>query len=302
MYNIEIKIFISSLVLLSKKRNYCMMKSMNLRNRASGIFSANSYKKFIFILLIFNSLLSYSQVGIDCSDPLEITEWPFEYIGTTCGMVNDYSTICATGNLSAEDMVWIYNSSYNQCIYFNVDATGIYNIFITNDCESDCVVTINSDNQGNITDELVTLEEGTTYYFIYDAVVGGSTPSCNDVELYIANYNSDGVMSNDMCECVLPLIGNASNYGASATDEPSSWAPENNNNIDCPGGSWQGNQNGVWYTFNNPIQQDVEIIVYNIACEDGGGGGGGNNADQLQMGIWTNSGSCDLDQESFIVW
>jgi large repetitive protein len=103
-----------------------------------------------------------------------------------------------------------------------------------------------------------------------------------------ANY----AVNNDFCEGASPLQGLGTNCDATDINEPDTWTPQNFNPSACT--TWGSNENGVWYTFNVTAStpQPISISVNNIACA------GGNNA--LQMGIWTNTGTCNLAQESYM--
>jgi hypothetical protein len=110
--------------------------------------------------------------------------------------------------------------------------------------------------------------------------------------LYITN--PDDAPDNDICAGIAPIAGYANNFNASSCGEPNSWSPELNG-IDCAGGDWTSNENGMWYQFNNPSTQNVDITAYNINCT-----GINGNDNTLQMGVWTNTGTCDLSQETFV--
>lgn len=101
---------------------------------------------------------------------------------------------------------------------------------------------------------------------------------------------------NDFCQDALPLTGLGCNYLASDLYEPDTWAPNQtifDNN--CSGGDWSSNENGVWYTFtiDSTTPQPFSIEILNIICDATGAG-------TLQMGIWTNSNTCDLGLETRI--
>jgi|GEM_PF-5612557 len=101
---------------------------------------------------------------------------------------------------------------------------------------------------------------------------------------------------NDFCQDALPLAGTGCNYLASDLFEPDTWAPNQtilDNN--CSGGDWSSNENGVWYTFtiDASTPQPFSIDILNILCDATGAG-------TLQMGVWTNSGTCDLGLETRI--
>jgi|GEM_PF-6601108 len=234
-----------------------------------------------------------AQPGANCMNPIIIPHIPYIYIGSTCGMGNDFAGLCGESDMQGEDMVFSFTSLFNQCLYINATGTPSFRLYYSTLCGSGCIEDFTANSQGIIADKKISITAAITYYFIIDIATFG----CYDFSLALDYISTDQVMVNDQCDCALPLVGTASNYGANDTGEPDSWAP-NNFGEECPGGSWSGNQNGVWYSFNNPVQQDVEIIVYNIDCVDGGNGAAAS--DQLQMGIWTNHQTCDLGDEDFI--
>lgn len=101
---------------------------------------------------------------------------------------------------------------------------------------------------------------------------------------------------NDFCEDALPLQGYGCNYLASDLNEPDTWAPNQGLFDDnCTGGDWSSNENGVWYTFsvdpNTP--QPISIQILNVNCDNTGAG-------NMQMGIWTNSNTCNLNAETMV--
>ncbi len=101
---------------------------------------------------------------------------------------------------------------------------------------------------------------------------------------------------NDFCADALPLQGTGCNYLASDLGEPDSWAPNQGLFDDnCVGGDWSSNENGVWYTFtvDPTTPQPISIQILNVNCDNTGAG-------NMQMGIWTNSNSCNLASETRI--
>jgi gliding motility-associated-like protein len=101
-------------------------------------------------------------------------------------------------------------------------------------------------------------------------------------------------VNNDFCAGAAPLQGLGTNCDATNINEPDTWVPGNvtGSNAGCP--SWFSNENGVWYTFavTPSTPQPVTIGINSILCT----GGGGN----LQIGVWTNNGTCNLGSETFI--
>lgn len=122
----------------------------------------------------------------------------------------------------------------------------------------------------------------------------------------------DCLLVNDFCANALPLTGEGCNEGA--TGEPDSWTPDAGiySEFDCyyfnyqtpcftPDNyciAWNTNQNGVWYYFTvdaNTVQP-FDLEVFDIQCKEGEIVG----LEELQLGIWTNNGTCDLGLETLI--
>lgn len=136
----------------------------------------------------------------------------------------------------------------------------------------------------------------------------------------ILNLSVESAPPNDECINATPLTGKGCNYGATDTEtdagdlggNPSNpttspWTPDPfpfNEGVDMticeatdPNAFWNVNDNAVWYTFsidaNEP--QPITIEIFDIACvnlDD-------PSAAQMQMGVWSNTGTCDLELETF---
>ncbi len=121
------------------------------------------------------------------------------------------------------------------------------------------------------------------------------------------NINAQDCSINDFCENALPLIGFGCNDGATSQGEPDFWMPDagqQENDCELQGYvspcftlddeclAWNSNQNAVWYTFEitNDTPQPFSLEVLDIECTDGN--------ELLQLGIWSNSATCNLSQET----
>jgi len=239
-------------------------------------------------------------VGSTCGNPIVLTTLPFNQTGlSTCGFGDDYSlgggSPCNFGNyLQGQEIVYQLTPAVSGC--FNIqlyNQTGVpeAGIFVFQGCPGAGGVCQGSSANENTPFLKIDLIAGTTYYIIIGSQqIGGS--SCSGFSLYISDPAA--APPNDFCENAATLTGLGSNYNATACNEPNQWTPDYNSFFNqCSGGIWNFNHNGVWYVFNNPMQQDVIIEVFNIQCI-------GVLADNtLQLGVWSNTGTCDLDDENF---
>lgn len=252
----------------------------------------------IHVLLFLDYSMAYAQ-GSTCADPYIITDLPLNELNlSNCGMGNDYGTGgCGGSYMSGEDMVFELTTTQAACytmLLYGISGNAGANIYVFDGCPSNnnCV---DSGNAGNNDSYLqISLEANNTYY-----IVVGSSSSGNDCATFdIFISDPDSAPENDFCQNALSLGGLGSNYNATACDEPDSWTPDEQfgggGGSICDGdGGWSGNHNGVWYTFTNPVLQDVGIEVFNIVCD------GSVGQSLLQLGVWSNTGTCDLGEETF---
>ena len=268
-----------------------------------------------FLMLPQNLLAQ--QEGATCDNPLIYNSNAFTYAGTNCGFGDDVAIgggtlvqfACNNAYIGGEDLVILFTPSETSCytIELNPDSTATdvgmsFAVFGTcpneitdisqtaDNCLGIAGAVGNLGGVGNLFTTNNFMEAGTSYYIVVSSYNGllGSFP-CGNFELNV--FIPDAV-ENDFCGNALPLVGVGSNYEATDCGEPDDWAPENNGNVDCDGGAWSSNENGVWYTFTNDIQQDVNIEIFNIQCEN-------STSNTLQVGVWSNNNTCDLSAENF---
>ncbi len=269
---------------------------------------------YCFFVLLCLTVDAKAQ-GTDCSDPLIVNSFSYSASHTTCGFGNNYDAnifgidnvadFCYPGGNSpgneernsygGEDFVIAFSPPASACHTISITTTTDYAaIHVLRGCpdnaNSECVgFDFRSPSGGNNPTVNFGSLAGETYYIVID---NWPSPSCINFNLSITSATTAGIV-NDFCADALPLQGSGSNVGANC--EPNEWSPDwpDQSPSICTGTNvWQSNENGVWYTFNNPMMQTVNIDVNNISCS------GGNN--KLQYGVWTNSGSCDLDQETLV--
>ena len=255
----------------------------------------------LLILCFFFAIKIYAQSGNTCADAISITLPLANNNFTTCNNQNNFDAPSPGTCFSPSETVNQYATGADMFFYFVPTISACYNIipytasastnasvFVYEGCpeEFNCV-------GGSVffLDGLF-LTAGTTYTIIVSNKAEAGGNNCIDFQLYITN--PDNAPPNDICSGVVPIVGDANNFNASSCGEPNSWAPELNG-IDCAGGDWTSNENGMWYQFNNPSTQNVDITAYNINCT-----GINGNDNTLQMGVWTNTGTCDLSQETFV--
>jgi hypothetical protein len=255
----------------------------------------------ILLLCLFFTLKIYAQSGNTCADAIPITLPLINNNFTTCNSQNNFNAPSPGSCFLPSETVNQYASGPDMFFYFVPTVSACYNIvpytasastnasvFVYEGCpeEFNCI-------GGSVffLDGLF-LTAGHTYTIIVSnkTELGGN--NCIDFQLYITN--PDDAPDNDICAGIAPIAGYANNFNASSCGEPNSWSPELNG-IDCAGGDWTSNENGMWYQFNNPSTQNVDITAYNINCT-----GINGNDNTLQMGVWTNTGTCDLSQETFV--
>ena len=257
------------------------------------------------------------QEGANCDNPFVYNSNELTYSGTTCGFGDDIAIgggtlvqfACNNAYIGGEDLVILFTPSETSCytIELNPDTTvtdvgASFAVFGTcpneitdisqtaDNCLGIAGVVGNLGGVGNLFTTNNYMEAGTSYYIVVSSYNGllGNFP-CGNFELNV--FIPDAV-ENDFCGNALPLVGTGSNYEATDCGEPDDWAPENVAGVDCTGGAWSSNENGVWYTFSNDIQQDVNIEIFNIQCEN-------STSNTLQVGVWSNNNTCDLASENF---
>ena len=265
------------------------------------LFAYHMKNQILLLFLFFYTLHIYAQSGNTCADAIPITLPLTNNNFTTCNNQNNFDAPSPGGCFSPTETVNQYATGLDMFFYFIPTISACYNIvpytanassnpsvFVYDGCpeEFNCI-------GGSVffLDGLF-LTAGNTYTIIVSNKADASGNNCIDFQLYITNPNE--APYNDFCANAMPIVGYANNFNASSCNEPNDWAPELNG-IDCFGGDWTSNENGMWYQFNNPSTQTIDITAYNINCT-----GINGNDNTLQMGVWTNSGLCDLSQETFI--
>ena len=135
--------------------------------------------------------IAYKKVvppGVDCSNPVIISSFPYTATSTTCGMINNYGVQCSTTYGGGEDIVY----------QLNITATGTYNINLTNNdgtnnigwflkssCTGACLASgyVLSGATNNANGSYNFTSTG-TYYLIIDTWAN-STPTCANFTLNI---------------------------------------------------------------------------------------------------------------------
>lgn len=253
---------------------------------------------YIFSFILLNNYI-FAQ-GNNCSNPILISTLPFSYSGTTCGFGDDYfgnnidvdlcSNVTQSGYFNDEDIIFTFTPTIS----------GVYDIFFNPQNTSAAFHVLDScpnDNNGNCIYYSRTtascknflLKKDQTYFIVFDS--RNITANCYDFN-FTLNFESNPQILNDFCQNALPIQGNASNYNATDCQEPDTWTPNAQGDF-CSGGLWNANQNGVWFTFENESAQNVDIEIEDIECN------GSSAQNTLQLGVWSNTGTCDLNQESF---
>ncbi len=239
--------------------------------------------------------------GNNCNNPILITTLPFNQTNlTNCGFGDSFDLSggsgCGNGAyLQGQEIVYQLTPAVSGC--FNIqlyNVTGIPDagIFVFSACPGAGNICVGS-SAGQAAPFLkIDLMAGTPYYIVIGSQQAFFS-NCNGFSLYISNPEQAPV--NDFCENALTLTGLGSNYNATACNEPNQWTPDFNSIFfnQCTGGQWNFNHNGVWYVFENPIQQTVSIEIFNIQCI------GVIANPTLQIGVWSNNGTCNLADESF---
>ena len=259
-------------------------------------------KNYLLVfLLLFCTLKIYAQSGNTCTDAIPIT-LPFTNNSfTTCNSQNNFNAPSPGSCFLPTETVNQYATGLDMFFYFVPTISACYNIIpYTANASSNpsvfvyegCPEQFNCIGGSVFFIDGLFLTAGHTYTIIVSNKADAGGNNCIDFQLYVTN--PDEAPPNDFCANAAPIVGNANNFNASSCNEPNEWAPELNG-IDCPGGDWTSNENGMWYQFNNPSTQNIDITAYNISCT-----GINGNDNTLQMGVWTNNGLCDLSQETFV--
>ncbi len=252
-------------------------------------------QRFAALVLCMISLLLFHQAdvlaqGANCADPFVVNSNSISYSGTTCGFGDDYDS----GNMTLCDPL-NFNFYWNEdfLIEFTATETGCYSFSSTGGVTvtffDGCPDTGNCIWEDNFSSEYGMVAGETVYILIDDE---GLFNSCTSFSFDMSIASS--TVPNDLCAGATTLSGDGTNYGA--TCEPNAWAPDNGNtgaNICDNAQIWSSNENGVWYEFTNDATQTVDITIQNIVCNGTVGG-------TLQIGVWTNSGSCNLDSETLV--
>ncbi|MBK8472970.1 MAG: gliding motility-associated C-terminal domain-containing protein [Sphingobacteriales bacterium] len=253
----------------------------------------------------------FSQVGANCATPYVIATLPFNELElSNCGMGNDYGTGgCGGSFMGGEDMVFEFTPTQSACYnmqLYAISGNADANILVFDGCptNNNCIDSGDAGGGGGWGGSSnsflqIALDAGTTYYVVVGSENAWGGNDCSEFNIYISDPDSAPV--NDFCQNATPLGGLGSNYNATACDEPDDWTPDvlfpnggGWNGTICDGdGGWNANHNGVWYTFNNPSTQDVTIEVFDIVCD------GTVGESLLQLGVWSNTGTCDLEEETF---
>lgn len=263
---------------------------------------------FMSLFIVNND--TYAQQGLSCNEPIIVTSVPFTASGlTTCGNSNNFDSnelnSCGTSStltsyMEGQDLVLEFIPTLSGCYgiqgyNFNPTSLNGAGIFVFEGCpENGTAVCVGSD-ASILAYPLVDLAANTTYYIVISSQIQG-LDDCVTFDVFITDPSSAPI--NDICENALELSGNGSNVNATSCTEPNEWTPDNGvvGSTICSGSgsSWASNQNGVWYTFSNDAVQDVTITIANIDCS------GPIGLNTLQLGVWTNTGTCDLSAESLV--
>jgi gliding motility-associated-like protein len=264
----------------------------------------HQYCLLLAVCLCLATNIKLHAQGTTCADPYIITDLPLNALGlSNCGMQNDYGTGGCGGNyMSGEDMVFELTTAQAACytmLLYGINGNAGANIYVFEGCPAgnNCVGSGDAGGGGgggggNDDSYLqIALDAATTYYIVVGSSNVSGNNDCAEFDIFISD--PDSAPENDFCQNASQLGGLGSNYNATACDEPDAWTP-NEQGFECDGdGGWSGNHNGVWYTFNNPTLQDVTIEVFNIVCD------GNVGQSLLQLGVWSNTGTCDLGEEQF---
>ncbi len=249
---------------------------------------------FTILNLITQTLLA--QDGTTCAQAIPITTGGNGgTVYSTCDGLNNFSApgpnscfdqgALTTNYAAGKDLYFTFTPSITGCyniIPYDYGGFNIPGIFVYSGCPAagNCV-------GGNI--QLldgIDFQGGTTYIIVISSDAIPIFGNCLDFKIYISDAAT--APPNDFCQNAIPLEGLGSNYNATSCQEPDTWAPGT-----CQGNDWSSNENGVWYTFTNPSNQDVDITVNNIDCVGINGA-----ANLLQLGVWS-ANSCNLGNDVF---
>ena len=259
----------------------------------------HTFTFLLFSLLVVLQLISSSasaQDGTTCAQAIPVTTGGNGgTVFSTCDGLNNFSAPGPNSCFDQGALTTNYADGKDLYLTFTPPITGCYNIipydyggvnipgiFVYSGCPvaGNCV-------GGNV--QLldgISLQGGVPYTIVISSDAIPIFGNCLDFKLYISDAAT--APANDFCQNAIPLEGLGTNYNATSCQEPDAWAPGG-----CQGNGWSSNENGVWYTFTNPSNQNFAIAVNNIECVGINGA-----ANLLQLGIWS-ANSCNLGNDTF---
>jgi gliding motility-associated-like protein len=205
-------------------------------------------KKYSFLILLFFSLIAtnmFGQPGATCATAINVT-LPFSLSGvSTCGSVNNYTTICG-GTLYAggEDLVYSFTASATGITTITSTGGSYVGLFVVSGCPSGPSTCVGSATAASGTHTVVAnVVAGQTYYIILDS---WPAPACNSgLTLSGTAVGPPPAPNNQDCLGAIPVCGSTFSTSASYVGT-GNYLNEINPGISCLG---SGEMNDVWYQF-----------------------------------------------------
>ena len=205
-------------------------------------------KKYSILALLFIILAvpnAFGQPGATCATAINVT-LPFSLTGvSTCGSVNNYTTICG-GTLYAggEDLVYSFTATTTGVTTITSTGGSYVGLFVVSGCPSGPSTCIGSATAASGTHTVVaSVVAGQTYYIILDS---WPAPACNTgLTLSGSAIGPPPVPNNQDCLGAIPVCGSTFSTSASYVGT-GNYLNEISPGISCLG---SGEMNDVWYQF-----------------------------------------------------
>jgi gliding motility-associated-like protein len=205
-------------------------------------------KKLTLIAIAFFGLLvtnSFGQAGSTCATAISVT-LPFNLTGqSTCGSVNNYTTICGNSTYAGgEDLVYTFTATTSGVTTISVAGGSYVGLFIVSGCPSGvstCVGQSTGFSSPHTT--VINVVAGQQYYIIIDS---WPTPACN-TGLTVSGTAVGPPPPPNAQDCLGAIPVCNSTYSTTASySGTGAYLNEISSGISCLG---SGEMNDVWYQF-----------------------------------------------------
>jgi len=240
-------------------------------------------KKHLLLSILFFALFSvrsFSQTGVTCATAINVT-LPFNLTGqSTCGSVNNYTTICGNSTYAGgEDLVYAFTPATTGVTTITVTGGSYVGLFVVSGCPSGASTCVGqSTGFSSPRTVVINVTAGQTYYIIVDS---WPAPACNNgLTVSGTAVGPPPVPNNQDCLGAIPVCNSTYSTAASYVGT-GNYLNEINSGISCLG---SGEMNDVWYQFTvqttgllcftidpNVNTNDYDWAVFNLTsanCSD----------------------------------